>query len=345
MKVYFEQSFWDSRENGCPGIPQKVDWKFTYDNQRYQIPMIYLFSEGATIDIISLLDTAKIKNFHEKYENRVNNMSEEERLCLEAVHPIPEFPLKAIYINNELVEMRSRCSACYIAGTDSKERDDVISLREIQREYDFMHGEDVSFQCIRVHAKFSKVAQKEIHMLKFITSKTEILLPVKRHFVIEAGMPEKECEVEFVHPLNGINHHIYINEVKEFNVREQFPEYKLDNPFHYARVSYELTPSLPQDERLLIREIKQPDEDISAGRDKTIIGRAYGVIGITGKSDAELGKHGYLLETIFTKMYWKSLKNIEMSIVGVYKEKCTEEEIMVYDSGGEAYGKLLARDC
>jgi hypothetical protein len=212
---------------------------------------------------------------------------------------------------------------------DSNEQDDA--LREMQREYDFIQGKDISFQCIRAHVKFLKTPQKEINTLKFITSKTEVLLPVKKHFMIEVGLPEKEYIVEFIHPLNGIKHHVYINEVKEFNAREQFQQYIPNNPFHYARISYELEPPLSQDERLFIREIRQPDEVVSAGGDKAIIGSACGAIGIIGKSDTELGKHGYPLETIFTNMYWKSLKDIEMSIVGIYKEKCAEEEIVVYD--------------
>lgn len=331
MKVYFRQNFWDLREYGCLGVLQKVDWKFSYDNQEYQIPAIYLFPEGVTIDIISLLDTAKIKSFREKYENHVKNMSEEELLYLEAVRPIPQFLLRRVYINNELAEMRKSCSACYIAGIDSDEKDDA--LREIQREYGFLQGEDISFQCIRVHVKFSEASQREIYMMKFLTSKTEVILPINKRFRIEAGMLEKAYEEEFVHPLSGIKHYIYINKVKEFNAREQFIQYKSDNPFHYVRVSYELAPPLPQDERLLLMEIGQPDKAVSAGGDKTIIGSACGAIGIIGKSDSELGKHGYPLETVFTKLYWKSLKSIEMSIVGIYKEKCPEEEIIVYDSG------------
>jgi hypothetical protein len=328
MKVYFEKSFWSSRRSGCIGLPQKVDWEFTYEGQQYQIPMIYRFPEGITLDIISLLDTVKIKNFQEEYKDRIDNISEEERLCIEAVHPIQEFPLKTIYINNELVEMGSGCSACFIAGADSEQEGAV--LREIQKEYDFLQGEDISFKCMRVHMRFLNEAQKEIHMLKFITSKTEVLLPIKRHFRIGVGMQEKQ-EEEFVHPLNRIKYHVYINEVKEYNARKQFPQFESNRPFHYAGVSYELDPLLPHGERLLLREIEQKEEAVIAHEDKSVIGYCQGVSAF-GKSEVELGKHGYPLETIFTNMYWKSLKDFEISIVGIYKEKCAELEIMVYNS-------------
>jgi hypothetical protein len=326
VKVYFERGFWSSRGSGCIGLPQKVDWEFTYEDRQYQIPTIYRFPEGITIDIISLLDTVKIKNFQEEYKNPIHNISEEKHLCLEAVHPIQEFPLKMSYINNELVEMGSRCSACLIAGTNFEQ--DAV-LREMQREHDFLQGEDISFQCTRVHMRFLNEAQREIHMLKFITSKTEVLLPIKKHFRIGVGMQEKQ-EEEFVHPLNRIKYQIYINEVKEHDAREQFPQFESNRPFHYAQVSYELNPLLPHDERLLLREIKQEDEAVIIHEDKSVIGYCQGVTFI-GKSGTELGKHGYPLELVFTNMYWKPLKEFEMSIVGIYKEKCAEMEIMIYN--------------
>lgn len=324
VKVFFNQNFWDTRE-GLSGVSQKVEWKFTYENRQYYIPMIYQFQEGITIDIISLLDTAKIKDFHEKYENCINSMSEEELQYLETVNPIQEFPLRKIYINNELAENKGSCSSCYIAGMGHREKD--YTLAEIQKENDFLHGEDISFQCMRVHIKFLKESQRNVKSLKFITSKTEFLIPVKKHFKIDVDMYKKEYEEIFVHPLSGIKHHIYINEVEKKNARELFAQYELNNPFNFVVVSYELEPPLPQDERLLLTEIKQPDEFMTNdNKSATSIGVIF------GNGETKLGKHGYPLKSFSTKMYWKSLKNIEMNVAGIYKKRRSEEEILVCSS-------------
>ncbi len=123
-------------------------------------------------------------------------------------------------------------------------------------------------------------------MLKFTTSKTEVLLPVKKHFRIKAEMPEVKNEADFIHPLTGMRHRIYINEVKLMNAlmnaRDRFPQYDENNPYYFAGISYELRSAL-------------------------------------SKGEAELGKHGYPLENVFTRMHWNPLKEIEMSIVGLYK--------------------------
>jgi hypothetical protein len=324
VKVYFKQNFWDTRE-GILGVPQKVDWKFTYENQQYYIPMIYRFQEGITIDIISLLDTAKIKEFHEKYESRVNSMSEEELQYLETINPIQEFPLRKIYINNELAQSKGSCTSCHIAGMDRREKDNALT--EIQRENIFLQGEDISFQCMRVHIKYLTECQRNVHSMKFITSKTEYLIPVRKHFKIDIDTCEKEYEEVFVHPLSGVRHHVYINEIERKNARELFPQYELNNPFNFAIVSYELKPSLHQDERLLLTEKKQPDESMT---DDNKSATSIGVI--FGNKEIKLGKHGYPLESFSTKMYWKSLKNIEINIAGIYKKKCSEEEILVFSS-------------
>lgn len=324
MKVYFNQNFWDTRE-GILGVPQKVDWKFIYENQQYYIPMIYQFQEGITIDIISLLNTAKIKDFYEKYESKINSMSEEELKYLESINPIQEFPLRKIYINNEFAQSKGSCTSCYIAGMDHGEKDNVLT--EIQRENIFLQDGDISFQCMRVHIKYLKESQRNLHSLKFITSKTEYLIPVRKHFKIDIDTCEKEYEEVFVHPLSGVRHHIYINEVESKNARELFPQYELNNPFNFAVVSYELEPSLYQDERLLLTEIKQPDESMTNdNKTATSIGVIF------GNGETKLGKHSYPLESFSTKMYWKSLKNIEISITGIYKKRCSEEEILVFSS-------------
>lgn len=252
-------------------------------------------------------------------------MNEENTQNLKTVNTIQEFQLRKIYINNELAQIIESCTAFYIAGLNYGEKD--YALYEIQRENNFLQGEDISFQCMRVHIKFLKESQRNVHSLKFITSKTEYLIPVKKHFKIDIDMCDKEYEESFVHPLSGIKHHIFINEVEKKNARELFPQYELNNPFNFIVVSYELEPPLPKDEWLLLTEIEQPDESRKDDNNSAMS------IGVFFRNDENnLGKHGYPLKGFSTKMYWKSLKNIDINIEGIYKKKCSEQEIMVYRS-------------
>lgn len=319
MKAYFNKNFWYRGEEGVPGIPEKANWKFVYDNQEYFIPMLYKFPEGITLDIINIHDTEKLKIFYEKYRYIENDMTEEELLLAEQESPVSEFPLGEVYINNEPTKRENSCSANYMAFADNGGNDEV--LNEIKEEYGI--NDEVSFGCTRVHAEYLNEAQKEINNLKFITSKTEDFLPVIMHFTVKKGVP---YDIEFRHPLTGVEHHIYINDVEYKNAKLIFPRYDQEEPYNFACIWYELIPPLPQDERLSIREIKQHDEGSGIRKNKSAC--SIGVI--SGRGGETTGRHGYPLDYICTEMYWKALSYIELSIAGIYKIRSTEKELTVY---------------
>lgn len=79
------------------------------------------------------------------------------------------------------------------------------------------------------------------------------------------------------------------------------------------RIAYEIIPPLSLDERLLVMKAEQEDE--KKGYSASAIGLIY------SKDDIKTGRHGYPINYAFTKMYYKILKYIELSIVGIYKKK------------------------
>lgn len=329
MNVYFNQSFWDERQNGDVGVVQKVDWSFLYDGTKYYIPVIYKFSEGVTIDIISLMDSEKINSFREEYEHKINDMTEEDRLLVEDSSPFKDLPIKSIYINNELTVNNNGCSSFYLSGSNNEDN----QLVEMKEEYDFLSGDDISFQCKRIHVKFNNNPQEEIRSLKLITSKTEYIIPIKKHFKIDLQMTDEEYELEFIHPMTNKTYHLYMYDVKKYNAREAFPQFEENYPFNYAGFNYELSPELPRDERLLLNEIEQPDDDKQSHKSGAasigIIGGSHQTTYLYSEGEKNLGKQGYPINHTFTKMYFKNLKEIEMSIVGIYKEKLWEQTIVI----------------
>lgn len=298
MKVYFKQNFWSKVEDGIPGIPKSLNWKFTYDNVEYFIPTVYYFSEGITIDILSFIDNEKFKMFYDKYAPIESELNDEDILFAEQERPIPELPLGSIYINEQLVET-SRCASSYISffRNDKKEK-----LSEIKEAYKI--SDEQSFYCTRVHAKYC--TQREIDELKIVTNRTEELLKIRKHFTLNIVEAKNQNDIVFKHPLTNVEHHIYVNDIKLYDARNDFPHHDHNAPSNFAIIEYEIFPALSSDERLIINEIEQ--EDI--------------------KGNYEKGKHGQKLEYTFTSKYWKRLKNIEFSITGIYKTKSMEKELI-----------------
>ncbi len=311
MKVYFKQNFWSKAEDGLPGIPKSLDWKFTYNNEEYFIPMVYYFPQGITFDIICLIDNEKYKMFYDKYAPIESELTEEDILFAEQENPILELPLGSIYINGQIAKTNS-CASSYISFLDNN----TDEFCEIKEEYNI--GDEQSFHCTRVHAEYS--TQREIEQLKILTNRTEELLPIRKHFAINIDEAENQTDIVFVHPLTRLEHHIYVNKIELVDARKNFPHHDSNDPNNFVIIEYEIFPVLSNDERLLIQEIKQ--EDIKKHNE-------FSSIGIIYRGENEKGKYGQKLEYIFTRMYWKRLNNIEFSITGIYKTKFLEEEFIL----------------
>ncbi len=314
MKVYFNHNFWSKQGTGIPGIPKPAGWKFTYDDAEYFIPKIYQFPEGVTIDIINIFNDEKFKIFYDKYAPIEYEMNEEEILIAEQERPIPELPLHNIYINNQPTEINTS-SLSYISFLNYRQDKNVLT--EIRKEYGL--SDEQSFQCIRVHAKYLDESQKEICQIKFLTIKTEELIPVKKHFKVENKASGRQYDIVFKHPLTDEEHHLYISDAEFKDARLEFPHYEQNEPYNYVMLKYELVPSLPNDEHITILEIKQTDIMNHA----SAIGYIY--------SEKETGRNGYHIEYAFSNTYWKTLDFAEFSIVGIYKIKCQEKEIDVFN--------------
>jgi len=310
MKVHFNHNFWSRENSGIPGIPKSAGWKFAHDGVEYFIPKIYQFQEGITLDIINILDTEKLKDFYDKYSLIEHEMNAEEITIAEHERPVPELPLQGIFINGQPAEVNSSSVCCmYFLDNHNNE----IS-NEIKKEYDLSSGE--SFKCTRIHAGYTDESQKEIRQLKFLTSKTEELIPVEKHFTIDKT--SKVHDVSFQHPLTGEEHHLYI-EAEFQDARGKFPHYYRNEPYNFVILEYELVPPLTKDEHIVIQEIRQLDI-----RDGNMAAMGFVF------SDKKTGIHGYTIEYEFSSMYWKELDYAEFSIVGIKKLKCNEEEIEVF---------------
>lgn len=316
MKVYFNHNFWSKQGIGIPGIPKPAGWKFTYDDAEYFISKIYQFPEGVTMDIINIFNDEKFKIFYDKYALIEYEMNEEEILIAEQERPIPELPLHNVYINNQPTEINTS-SLSYISFLNYRQDKNVLT--EIRKEYGL--SDEQSFQCIRVHAKYLDESQKEIRQMKFLTLRTEELMPVKKRFKVENKASGYQYDIVFQHPMTGEEHKLYIEEVEFRDNRLVFTNYDQNVPYKNVMLKYELVPSLPKDERIIIHEIKQADikDRIDAG-----------TVGYIGYNN-EKGRNGYPIEYAFSDVYWKTLDFAEFSIVGIYKIKCKEKEIDVFN--------------
>lgn len=313
MKVYFNHNFWSRENSDVSGIPKLTDWKFTHDGTEYFIPKIYQFQEGITLDLINILDNEKLMAFYDKYAPVEHEMDAEEIAIAEHEKPIPELHLKGVFINGHPTEVSSS-SVCRVSFLDKK-MDATEFLNEIKKEYNISNEE--SFQFIRIHAKYTDEAQKEMSQLRFLMANTEELIPVRKRFIVENTVEESQYDVIFQHPLTGEEHHLYM--ASEFkDARNTFPHYDRTEPHNFVILEYELVPPLPKDEHIAIQEIRQMD--INDGN-AAAIGFIF--------SDKKTGIHGYAMEHDFSSMYWKELDYAEFSIVGIKKVKCNEGEIEV----------------
>lgn len=247
--VHYNYSLW-SKENGLPGLPQKVNWHLEYLGFKRSIPVIYRFPKGIVFDIITILDEAELREFFKKYESIEKTMTSLERRCAEQEHPYQAVSVKEIYIDGKQVEEISSSSSISIPWAKGNDLDIIRKL------YPSILKDRTSFACQRFCIPYPETVSKtqrllcflrlnKVNSMKISTNSVDWFYPLDIHFKISDK--ENEKTVCFNHPVNGIEHTIYFqnSELMEIPLGSDGKQ-----TFYAIRMMYEIEPALPQGDRL-----------------------------------------------------------------------------------------------
>lgn len=330
MKVYYDSSLWSEGKGLC-GFPQKVNWQFEHGGVRRFIPVIYRFSKGVVFDVITITDEIKLNEFFEKYESIEEQLTSIQKRCAEQEHPYQAVPIKEILINDKQSGNYSSSGTISIPWLQN---DDELKL--LRKSYSFILKDVTCFACERFCVPYSNtksIGQKllnifrinKVKSLKLSTYPVQKFFPLNIHF--QMLIEEKQKEISFKHPVSGITHILYYQDV-EF---VEMPLCRDENrKLYVAQSLYEISPELPQGDTLQFNssiQYSETQEDKfspTAASSIAIIGGADGptAVFITAKNKEKMipvGIHELPLHSCFSvpKLYKKSTSNFVIEGINI----------------------------
>ncbi|HHV08856.1 MAG TPA: Na+-transporting methylmalonyl-CoA/oxaloacetate decarboxylase subunit beta [Clostridiales bacterium] len=326
MKVHYTASLW-SKEKGACGSIQKTNWQFEFLGLGRCIPCIYHFREGIVFDLLTFLDTNKMRGYFEKYAEIADKLTPIEQQCAEQEHPYQEMKISEIWIDGHKIEGYSSSAATNIPfARESSE------LLPVQKAYGSMLDEAACFNCHRFCVPYPKAdtaMQKllrilhsgRISTLKLVTGERRRFYPVDLRFTLSEEEGTKN--VSFIHPITGITHHLYLQHDEVLEIPQAADRKQC---FYFMVASYEIDPPLQPDDRLQfdnsISYATPPTEDFAPTASSVgIIGRAFGptAIFLPGRDGKKVsvGSHGLPLHYCFSTMTLEKSQRAQFVIQGL----------------------------
>lgn len=337
MKVYYDSSLWCERRGLC-GFPQRVNWQFEHRGVKRFIPVVYRFSKGIVFDVITIIDENRVNEFFEKYEAIENQLTSIQKRCAEQEHPYKAVPIKEILINEK--QSGNYSSSGTVSIPWLQKSDDLSFLR---KAYSSILSDVSCFACERFcvpYFKTNSIAQKlmnffrlnSVKNVKISTYPMQKFFPLDIHFQIL--VEEKQNEISFKHPVTGITHTLYYQDV-------EFVEMPLgengNRRFYVTQSLYEISPELPHGDTLQFNSSIQFSKTLEDNFSPTaassigIIGGADGptAIFVSAKDKEKMipvGKHKLPLHSCFSipKLYKENTSNFVLE--GINIKDCDSEE-------------------
>jgi hypothetical protein len=328
MKVHYTSSLW-SEEKGACGSIQKTNWQFEHLGLKRCIPCIYHFRDGIVFDLLTLLDTDKLKACFEKYAKIEDKLMPIERQCAEQEHPYQEMNIHEIWIDGHKIE-EGYSSTAATSMPFARENSELLP---VQKAYRSILDETVCFNCHRFCVPYPKTGsamQKllralhlgRINTLKLITHEQRRFYPILLRFTLSDEDSRKT--VGFVHPVTKRTHNLYLQLDEAIEIPQDGDG---KQPFYSFAASYEIEPPLQQNERLqfdssISYTLQQTDDFLpTASSFIGIIGGADGPTAIfateKGVNNTPCGSHGLLLHTCFSTITLEKSQTAHFIIQGL----------------------------
>lgn len=240
--VYYDCGYWNKNAKGKPGEEIVLNKSFSWGDEIWHIPAVYVCSKGLVIDFCVEIDSEKEKAYLDKWYpvlSKNENISREIHEQIELENPLDVNFRFDLLVNGNPIIAKHGTSVCWIPESCLPEgvRSERES-KEIIRHYALDETRAWSFH--RWSCPWSTQRKPKIKALK---------LRLERNPVAIQGLrfrnPSVGDVVEFVHPVHNTEHKLTVlaYEKQEFSGRGfQHEEYEF--PTLYTAMTYTLEPEL-----------------------------------------------------------------------------------------------------
>ena len=285
-KVTFEGGFWSN--DGNPGKEIRVEKYFTWGEERWYIPAIYLCDEGVVVDYCKEADCEAIKAFIDKWDllnEYKNKYTSEQRDQMSMEHPLSRDVNISAIINGQLVYENHGCGVSWIPSSvvpQGGPRESIV--QKLMDHYNL--DPDKAWSINRCSIPWSDEKNADIHEMELQMEPREVSIPGIRFVAKYEG-----DNFKFVHPLTGIEHLLMVQEIESKELsRTHFPDDTMEYPRFFKAMTYTVEPDIDRNHMTVLDcadgDSARPKKTISREKGSVtassigIIGGASGPVGV-----------------------------------------------------------------
>lgn len=239
-KVYFNGNFWGRDDRERAGREISLDKRFTWGDEVWHIPVIYICSKGVVVDFCMRVSSDRIRSFIDKWDLSVENdgadFSNEQQMQANAENPLSININPTIAVNGTVLSSSHGCGLSW--NPCISELNGPISEGVIQH-----YGLDPAYGWAIWRSAFpwAKKGKPRITALSVTLEQEPVAMPGPHfHASVSGG------HIGFIHPGTGVQHTLTVRECERQEMpHEHFGNRDQEFPTHYIVMSYTLSPELP----------------------------------------------------------------------------------------------------
>ena len=238
-KVTFEGGFWSNE--GTSGKEIRVERRFTWGDEKWYIPAVYLCNEGIVVDYCKEADCAAIKAFIEKWDllnEHKHQYSKEQREQIVQEQPLNANVHVSAMINSQQLRQKNGYGLSWVPSAllPSADRDDDVTKLMDHYELDTDIGWSINRCCI----PWGDEKPTDIHSMELCFEPRETKISGLRFVAQQEG-----DDFQFVHPLTGTQHVLTVQEIESKELSQtHFPDDTMEYPRFFKAMTYTVEPDI-----------------------------------------------------------------------------------------------------
>ena len=283
--VTFDGGFWSN--DGTSGKEIRVEKRFSWCEEKWYIPAIYLCDEGIVVDYCKEAECAAIKAFIDKWDllnEHKNQYSKEQREQIVQEQPLNANVRVSAIINSRLLREKNGYGISWVPSAllPSADRDNDVTKLMDHYELDTDIGWSINRCCI----PWGDEKPTDIHSMELCFEPSETKISGLR-FVAE----HEGGSFKFVHPLTGIEHLLTVQEIESKELSQtHFQDETMEYPRFFKAMTYMVEPDIDRNHMVVLDcadgDSARPKKNISREKGTVsasnigVIGRASGPVGV-----------------------------------------------------------------
>ena len=322
-KVTFEGGFWSNE--GTPGKEIRVEKAFSWGDEKWYIPSVYLCEEGLVLDYFKEVDCNAIKAFMDKWDllnERKNHYTKEQQDQLVLEQPLNTHVGITAIINGQLLRQKSGYGSSWIPSFLVPFEADRNDIRKLMEHYEL--DPDKAWSINRRNIPWDDKIPNDIQTMELRMEPREAKIPGPRFLGEQEG-----DSITFVHPITGREHSITVQEIESQELSQtHFPDDTMEYPKYFKAMTYTLEPDIDRNHIVVVDcadgDSARPKQGIS--REKGTASASY--IGIMGRADGPTtliygNPVPRTLHTACSSIHFEKVDRVEWRIV--FREKLKED--------------------